>query len=48
MNVLRNQTQRVDINGISTKFVNVNEGVPQGTVLGSVLFSIMMNDKTAI
>ena len=32
----------------STKFVGINRGVLQSTVLGSVLFSVMVNDIMAV
>ena len=36
--------QRVVIDGIETDFVEINRGVPQGTVIGPFLFSLMVND----
>ena len=41
---LSNRKQRVVVDGFVTKFVSINRGVPQGTVLGPILFSIMEND----
>ena len=45
---LGNRVQRVMVDGIVTEYLYINRGVPQGTVLGPVLFSIMVDDiKTA-
>ena len=45
---LENRIQRVMVDGIATEYLYINRGVPQGTVLGPVLFSIMVDDiKTA-
>ena len=41
---LCDRQQRVVVDGVVTKFLNINRGVPQGTVLGPILFSIMVND----
>lgn len=41
---LCDRQQRVVVDGVVTKFLNINRGVPQGTVLDPVLFSIMVND----
>jgi hypothetical protein len=32
------------VDGIVTNFLDINRGVPQGTVIGPFLFSVMVND----
>ena len=44
MNFLQHCEQRITIDGITTKFLNINRSVPQGTVLDPILFSIMVRD----
>ena len=41
---LRNRSQFVDIDGIKSDSKNLNTGVPQGSILGHLLFIIYMND----
>jgi hypothetical protein len=41
---LNNRRQRVKVDGLTTEFLDINRGVPQGTVLGPV----MVNDVKAV
>ncbi len=43
-NWLTGRKQRVVINGKASKWVNVASGVPQGSVLGTLLFIIYINN----
>ena len=45
---LSNGKQRVVVDGFVTEFASINRGLPQGTVLRPILFSIMVNDITPV
>ena len=45
---LKNRTQQVKINGVLSQESEVSIGVPQGTVLGPVLFLVYLNDLMSI
>lgn len=47
-NFLTNRTQNVVIDGATSSPTDVLSGVPQGTVLGPVLFIVYMNDMSEI
>ena len=44
LDFLSQRKQRVVVHGITTGFIDINRGVPQGTVLGPILFFFHLGD----
>ena len=41
---LSDRVQQVNVNGINSAWVNITSGIPQGSVLGLILFVLCIND----
>ena len=42
------RTQRIVLNGIESDWINLKRRVPQGTILGPLIFNIYVNDLAKI
>ena len=48
MSYLSNRCQRVFLNGVTSPFVSVDRGVPQGSVIGPILFSMVIDSLVPV
>ena len=45
---LQNRTQQVLVNGVKTDTSEITSGIPQGSVIGPILFLLYINDLSYV